>query len=114
MVLSHAVLGPIGTRPWLGLWPNAPHHAAGMRTEPPPSLAVTNGSTPPTKAAAAPPDEPPGLRSKLHGLRVMPCSRFLVMGMGPNSGVFVLAIGMAPAARRRPTWMSSRAATLCR
>ena len=102
----------MGTRPWEGLCPNAPLHAAGMRTEPPPSLAVTKGRTPPTRAAAAPPDDPPGVRSKFHGLRVMPCNRFLVMGMGPNSGAFVLAMGMAPAARRRLTWMSSCWATL--
>jgi hypothetical protein len=54
---------------------------AGSRTEPPPSLAVAIGTTPPAIAADEPPLEPPGVRSRSHGLRVGPKSRFFVIAM---------------------------------
>jgi hypothetical protein len=43
-----------------------------MRIEPPPSLPCAIGNMPPATAAAAPPLEPPGERSRSHGLRVIP------------------------------------------
>ena len=68
-------------RPNDGFRPNAPVKLAGMRIEPPPSLAVTSGSTPPAIAAAEPPLEPPGVRSRFHGERVTPYTRFLVIAV---------------------------------
>ena len=65
-------------RPWLGFMPTRPLNAAGMRVEPPPSLAVPHGISPAATAAAEPPDDPPGVRSRSHGLRVTPHALVLV------------------------------------
>ena len=62
--------GPRETRPRLGLSPTSPQQAAGMRIEPPPSLPCASGTIPAATAAAEPPEEPPGVRSRSHGLRV--------------------------------------------
>jgi hypothetical protein len=67
-----------GMRPYEVLRPKHPVKHAGIRTEPPPSEPVTIGTTPPEIAAELPPDDPPGVRSRFHGLRVTPKSRFLV------------------------------------
>ena len=56
-------------RPRFGLMPATPQNAAGMRTEPPVSLATAAGTMPAATAAADPPLEPPGTRSRFHGLR---------------------------------------------
>ena len=64
--------GPAGTRPRPAFSPNSPQQAAGMRMEPPPSLAAAHGTIPAATAAADPPDEPPGVRSRSHGLRAGP------------------------------------------
>ena len=55
--------GYAGTRPKLGLSPTLPQNAAGMRTEPAPSVPTPSGPSPAATAAAAPPDEPPGVLS---------------------------------------------------
>src|SRR5688500_12898326 len=96
-------------RPWLGLSPTRPEKPAGIRVEPPPSLAVATGTRPAATAAALPPDEPPGVRLRSHGLRVIPQALVLVKFNVPNSGAAVLPIGTPPAARRRATWMESEA-----
>lgn len=54
--------GPMGLRARVGLRPNSPQLAAGMRIDPPPSLPCAIGTMPAATAAAAPPLEPPGLR----------------------------------------------------
>ena len=51
--------------------------------------------------AAAPPEDPPGVRERSHGLRVAPKTALNVCDPAPNSGVFVLPITSAPAARSR-------------
>ena len=51
-----------------------PQKLAGMRTEPPMSDPSANGTQPLATAAPDPPDEPPAVRSRFHGLRVMPQS----------------------------------------
>jgi hypothetical protein len=51
------------------LYPTTPHNAAGMRSEPPPSLPWATGSRPAATAAAAPPLEPPAVSVSRHGLR---------------------------------------------
>src|SRR4026208_2433869 len=105
---AHAspVSGPSDTRPRVGLSPKRPHALDGMRIEPPPSPACPTGTTPaataqarppparpgpppePPPPAARPPDPPlPG--SGARGLRVGPYASGSVVGMSPNSGVFV-------------------------
>jgi hypothetical protein len=61
-----------GTTPLPGLMPTRPVQAAGIRIEPIPSLPCASGTMPAATAAAEPPDEPPGVRSRFHGLRVTP------------------------------------------
>jgi hypothetical protein len=95
--------GPERDPPNEGLRPKAPVKLAGMRIDPPPSLAVTSGSTEPASAAADPPLDPPGVRSRFQGERLTPWTRFLVIAVKPNSGVFVLPTTIAPAARSRST-----------
>ena len=96
-------------RPWLGFMPTRPEKAAGMRVDPPPSLAVAIGTSPAATAAADPPLEPPGVRSRFHGLRVTPQALVLVKLSVPNSGAAVFPTGTAPAARNRATWTESAA-----
>src|SRR6186997_834040 len=95
--------GNAGTRPKLGLSPKLPQNAAGMRTEPAPSLPTLSGARPDATAAAVPPEEPPEVRSGFHGLRVIPVSGELVSPLHPNSGVVVLPTNTAPASRKRAT-----------
>ena len=60
------------TRPYVGLRPTIPHNAAGILMEPPVSLPIDPKISPVMTAAALPPLEPPGMRSRAHGLRVGP------------------------------------------
>ena len=73
--------------------PTNPLNAAGMRVDPPPSLAVQNGTRPAATAAAEPPLDPPGVRSRFHGLRVVPHALVLVNAVTPNSGAAVFPTG---------------------
>ena len=91
----------------VGLRPTSPHIDAGMRTDPPPSDEVAIGTSPAASAAADPPLEPPGERSRFHGLFVEPKTGLVVAAVQPYAGVFDLPIGMAPAARSRATVVSS-------
>ena len=93
--------GYAGTRPKLGFSPTLPQNAAGMRTEPAPSVPTPSGPSPAATAAAVPPDDPPGVFVGSHGLRVMPVSGELVSPLHPNSGVVVLPMSTAPASRSR-------------
>jgi hypothetical protein len=83
-----------------------------MRIEPPPSEPCASGSTPAATCAAAPPLDPPGVRSRFHGLRHAPFSTDSVTAVEPNSGVFVLPTITKPAARTRRTSAESAAGTL--
>ena len=74
-----------------------------MRIEPPPSLPCASGSIPAATAAAEPPLDPPGVRSRSHGLRVGPVWRGSVVGRIPNSGRFVTPTITNPASRSRRT-----------
>ena len=74
-----------------------------MRIEPPPSVPMASGPRPAATAALAPPLEPPGVRSRFHGLRVTPKSRLWVAPIQPMVGVFVLPSWIAPAASIRST-----------
>src|SRR5699024_8298834 len=89
--LARAVgCGAVGTCPRLGLSPTSPHIAAGMRSDPPPSLPCATGTIPAATAAADPPLDPPGLCSCEWGLRVGPNKAGSVLPFFPNSGVLVL------------------------
>ena len=57
-----------------------PQNAAGWRIEPPVSVPIAQGARPPATAAAEPPDDPPGTRSRSHGLRTGPVGGVLVRG----------------------------------
>ena len=83
-----------------------------MRIEPPPSVPMASGPSPAATAALAPPLEPPGVRSRFHGLRVTPKSRLWVAPIQPIIGVFVLPSWMPPAARMRSTIGASSVGTL--
>ena len=83
-----------------------------MRIEPPPSPPVHAGNRPAATAAAEPPEDPPGVRSRFHGLRVMPCSGVFVKLTVPCSDAVVSPVITAPAARRRDTSESSPSAML--
>src|SRR5260370_13007802 len=96
-------------RPWLGFSPTNPQNAAGIRVDPPPSLAVHMGTNPAATAAAEPPDEPPGVRVRSQGLRVVPHAGEFVKATAPNSGAAVCPTGTAPAARSRDTGTQSLA-----
>ena len=50
-----------GMRPNDGLKPTVPQKAAGMRTEPPPSVPCASAAMPSATAAALPPEDPPAL-----------------------------------------------------
>src|SRR5215470_12021535 len=88
--------GACGTRPYDGLTPTRPQKAAGIRTEPPPSVPIPIGPSPAATAAAAPPLEPPGVRMRFHGLRVTPNVGLSVTALKPNSERLVLPRITAP------------------
>ncbi len=92
------------------LEPTRPQQAAGMRTEPRPSLPCAIGTSPAATAAAAPPDEPPGVRSVRHGLRVIAVASSVSAQM-PSSGIRVMPTTIAPAPRSRRTTSWSCSAT---
>ncbi len=62
----------LGTRPSDGFNAVTPRKCAGTRSEPPISEPSDSGLNPAANAAADPPDDPPGVRSRSHGLRVTP------------------------------------------
>ena len=94
--------------------PTTPHRAAGIRKEPPVSEPVQIGSKSVANAAAEPPDEPPAFKVGLNGLPVAPQTALRVFAPAPMSGVFVLAVTIAPAARRRVIRLLSWSGTLLR
>src|SRR3954462_13023767 len=96
--LAKVLAGHCGIRPYVGFSPTSPHHAAGMRTEPPASVPICSGPNPAAPAAPAPEDEPPVVCAGFHGLRVMPCSGLSPGDFQPNSVVVVLPRITAPAA----------------
>src|SRR5438094_754341 len=100
---TSSVRGPLGMRPYVVFNPNRPQYDDGIRIEPPPSPPVPMGTRPPATAAAVPPDDPPGVRSRSHGLRVVPLSLVDVWPTNPNSLAVVSPTSTAPAPRNRDT-----------
>src|SRR5260370_1753995 len=84
-------------RPRWGLIPTRWVQAAGMRTEPSPSEPSAAGTSPEATAAAEPPEEPPGVCSRLHGLRGIPNAGPSGIGHCPTSAAVVLPPTTAPA-----------------
>src|SRR3982751_1493587 len=78
-----------GAPPGPALRPTSPQQAAGMRMDPAPSEAVAAAHRPAATAAPLPPLEPPGVRSRSHGLRVAPYHHVSVTGMVISSGTLV-------------------------
>src|SRR5581483_3358697 len=93
--------------------PTTPHSAAGWRMLPPVSEPSAYGASPAATAAADPPEEPPGTRSRSHGLRVGKNAEFSVEEPIANSSMFVLPTITAPASNSRRTTVASYGATKC-
>ena len=93
--------GPLEMRPRDGFSANSPQQAAGMRSEPPPSLPPAIGTTPAATAAAEPPLEPPGVCAVFQGLLTRPKACESLTPLSPNSGRLVLPKTTAPASSRR-------------
>lgn len=93
--------GPQGIRPRLGFSPTSPHAAAGTRNEPAPSPPCATGTARAATSAAAPELEPPGSRSRSHGLRVTPYLGDSPTRLSPSSGAVVSPSVTSPAARNR-------------
>src|SRR5204862_2719297 len=60
------------TPPYVGFTPTVPVTAPGWRIEPPVSVPIARGASYAATAAALPPPEPPGIRSRSHGLWLGP------------------------------------------
>ena len=103
--------GPSGFRPRVGLRPNTPQHAAGMRMEPPASFPWAMATMPEATAAPAPPLEPPGVRVVSHGLRVGPNLTGSVVAPIAISGRFVFPMAINPARFHRLTSSASSSGT---
>ena len=58
-------------RPWVGFMPATPQKDAGRVIEPPVWLPTAPKHIPEATAAAEPLEEPPGVRSRFQGLRVI-------------------------------------------
>ena len=96
-----------GIRSYVGLRPETPQNAAGMRTEPPVSVPSARAAAPVASATPEPPLEPPGTRSRSHGLRqVGKCGLVEVIPQA-NSCVSALPITIAPASFARRTASAS-------
>ena len=80
-----------------------PQKLAGWRIDPPVSLPSATQVMPEATAAAEPPEEPPGTRSKSHGLWVGPKADDSVELPKANSSMLSLPKGMQPASIARCT-----------
>src|SRR3954447_12674181 len=78
-----------------------PHHDAGMRIEPPPSVPSAKVRRPSATAAAQPPEEPPVFRLVSNGLRLGPQSGLAAPPREPMTGLLPVPTGIAPACSAR-------------
>ena len=79
-----------GTSSKLGLKPTIPHHAAGIRIEPPESEPSAASARPAASAAAEPPLDPPASRPGARGFGTVPKCGFCELIPYANSCRFVL------------------------
>src|SRR3954465_2655302 len=77
--------------------PTQPHNAAGWRMDPPVSEPSVARHSSAATAAADPPEEPPGIRSRSQGLRVVKKPEFSVELPIANSSMFNRPKIIAPA-----------------
>ena len=87
--------------PYVGLNPAMPQNDAGRRTDPCVCVPSANGTMPVATAAANPLELPPGVCSRLCGLRVGAGVRYA------NDVVWVFPIRMAPRRRNSVTMPAS-------
>ena len=80
---------------------NAPLHAAGIRSDPPPSLPCAIGRAPVATTTAAPADDPPDVRLGSHGLRQGPAGDRSVSNDADSGGTEVAPKTTTPASRNR-------------
>src|ERR1700679_753487 len=100
---SLTVPGQTGMVPSVGFSPTTPQKEAGMRMEPPASVPVAIGTAPDATVAPDPALDPPELRARFHGLRVIPVRGDIPVPFQPNSGVVVFPMTTAPACTNRST-----------
>ena len=101
----------IGTSPQVGLRPKTPHHADGVRIDPPwspPSAIVTS---PAATSAALPPEEPPVECFGLCGLRIGPVAQVWLPAEKQRSSQAALPAITPPASRMRVTTVASTSGT---
>src|SRR5215218_10981364 len=79
--------------------------------EPPVSVPIASGASYAATAAALPPPEPPGIRSRSHGLWVLPNAECSVLEPIANSSMLVLPRIGSPASRRRVVMVASYGGT---
>ena len=91
--------------------PTVPVTAPGWRIEPPVSVPSASGASKDATAAAEPPPEPPGIRSRSHGLCVAPYAECSVDEPIANSSMLVLPRIGRPASRSRVTTVASYGGT---
>src|SRR4051812_1831153 len=87
--------------------PTVPVTAPGCRIEPPVSVLTASGASNAATDAADPPPDPPGIRSRSHGLWVGPYAECSVEEPIANSSMLVLPRIGSPAARSRATTVAS-------
>src|SRR5213593_4395216 len=97
--------------PYVGLRPTMPQSDAGCRTDPPVSVPSAQMASPDATAAAEPPDEPPGTRSRSHGLCTGPKAECSFDEPIANSSQFVLPSRTDPASRSRAHGVQSNGGT---
>src|SRR3954467_9972775 len=85
--------------------------AAGWRIEPPVSVPIASGASNAATAAAEPPPEPPGIRSRSHGLWVGPYAECSVDEPIANSSMLVLPRIGRPASRSLRTTVEAYGGT---
>jgi hypothetical protein len=90
-------------RPTCAFIEKMPQKAAGIRSDPPPSVPSVSGTVPAATAAAEPELEPPVVRETSQGFRVIPDSGEFEEAFQPSSGVVFLPTMIAPAASMRST-----------
>ena len=95
----------------MGLKPTTPDSDAGCRTEPPVSVPSAQTASPAATAAALLPLEPPGTRSRSHGLWTGPNAEFSFDEPIANSSQFVLPSRTLPSAFSRSHGVQSYGGT---
>ena len=96
------------TRPQVVFRPTTPQQAAGIRTEPPPSVPSATSASPQATATAEPLDEPPGSRRGSSGFTGVPDQAFVPAADQHSSDRLVLPTILAPDRRAAATTAASR------